>query len=83
VKDYKPSFSHFRHFYRVSGVATSDWVHVACSYFHDIEPAKALGVKRIWIDRDRTGEDRSAANAWLPDARGLATTVTRLMDQSA
>jgi 2-haloacid dehalogenase len=75
VEDYKPSRSHFRRFYRVSGVEMTDWVHVACSWFHDIEPAREMGVKRIWVDRDRTGENRSAATLWLPDATGLVAAV--------
>jgi 2-haloacid dehalogenase len=79
VMDYKPSRSHFRRFYRVSGVEMTDWVHVACSWFHDIEPARELGVKRIWVDRDRTGEDRSVATVWLPDATGLVEAVRRMV----
>jgi 2-haloacid dehalogenase len=79
VKDYKPSTGHFRRFYRLSGVDESNWVHVACSWFHDIEPARGLGIKRIWIDRDRSGQDKSAASAWLPDATALVDTVRRLL----
>jgi 2-haloacid dehalogenase len=75
VKDYKPAVSHFRRFFRVSGVETARWVHVACSFYHDIGPAKELGVKRVWIDRDRTGEDPAAATVRLSDARGLAAAV--------
>jgi 2-haloacid dehalogenase len=78
VKDYKPSISHFRRFFRVSGVAMSDWVHVACSWFHDIAPAREFGVKRIWIDRDRTGEDPAGATARLTDATGLVDAVKRV-----
>jgi 2-haloacid dehalogenase len=79
VKDYKPSPGHFRRFYRISGVKMANWVHVACSWFHDIEPARSFGIKRIWVDRDRTGEDRSAEMAWLPDARGLLEAVREVM----
>jgi 2-haloacid dehalogenase len=78
VKDYKPSPSHFRRFFRVSGVEMADWVHVACSWFHDIEPARELGIKRIWVDRDRMGEDPSGASARLPDATGLVEAVARM-----
>jgi 2-haloacid dehalogenase len=78
LKDYKPSLSHFRRFFRVSGVEMSDWVHVACSWFHDIVPAREFGTKRIWVDRDRTGEDPGAATMRLPDARGLVEAVKRL-----
>jgi 2-haloacid dehalogenase len=78
VKDYKPSLSHFRRFFRVSGVDMSDWVHVACSWCHDIAPAREFGLKRIWIDRDRTGEDASGATARLPDTRELVEAVNRV-----
>jgi 2-haloacid dehalogenase len=78
AKDYKPAPVHFRRFFRVSGVDLDSWVHVACSFFHDIGPAKELGVKRIWVDRDQTGEDPAWATARLPDARGLAATVEGL-----
>ena len=78
VKDYKPSLMHFRRFYRLSGVEMGDWVHVACSFYHDIEPAKELGVRRIWVDRDGTGEDPTNATRRLPNARGLANAVAAL-----
>jgi 2-haloacid dehalogenase len=82
VKDYKPSLTHFRRFYRVSGVAMADWVHVACSWFHDIEPARAMRIKRVWVDRDRTGHDPSGASIRLADATGLVDAVKRLMEAS-
>src|SRR5262245_50533527 len=81
VKDYKPSVTHFRRFFRVSGVEMADWVHVACSWFHDIEPARSLGLKRIWVDRDRTGQDPSGASARLADVTGLVAAVHPLMAQ--
>lgn len=77
VRSYKPAPGHFTHFRRQIGPSAT-WVHAACSWFHDIAPARALGVPRIWIDRDRTGEDPAAATAVLPDLRGLAATVQAL-----
>src|SRR5262245_23668165 len=47
VKDYKPALTHFRRFFRLTGVELENWVHVACSFFHDIGPARQMGVKRI------------------------------------
>jgi 2-haloacid dehalogenase len=79
VTDYKPSLSHFRRFFRVSGVEMSDWVHVACSWFHDIAPAREFGVKRIWIDRDHTGEDPGGATKRLTDAEGLVEAVRAVL----
>ncbi|HKA06279.1 MAG TPA: HAD family hydrolase [Gemmataceae bacterium] len=82
VKDYKPSLSHFRRFFRESGVGVSDWVHVACSWFHDIAPAREFGLKHIWIDRDRTGEDPAEVTVRLPDAKGLVAAVRRLIEST-
>jgi len=75
VKDYKPAPTHFRRFFRVSGVEPANWIHVACSFFHDIGPARELGIRRIWVDRDGTGEDASWADLRLTDGRGLAAAV--------
>ena len=60
VRDYKPAPTHFRHFSRISGARPRDWVHVANSWFHDIAPARDLGIPRVWLDRDDTGEDPAA-----------------------
>jgi 2-haloacid dehalogenase len=62
VRGYKPAPWHFRGFERVTRASKSDWVHVACSWYHDIAPAQTLGIKRVWLDRERTGEDPSSAS---------------------
>ena len=61
VGAYKPAPRHFERFMEVTGVSQPDWVHVACSWYHDIAPARALGIQRVWLDRDRTGEDERTA----------------------
>ncbi len=78
VCDYKPSLSHFRYFSRVSGVNHADWTHVACSGFHDLAPARELGIKRIWLDRDAVREDRWGATLRLESAVDLAAAVNQL-----
>ena len=78
VGSYKPARGHFQQFAR-RGVSREDWIHVACSYFHDIEPARALGIKRIWIDRDHTGEDPASASFVQPDLQDLAQSAQRVV----
>jgi 2-haloacid dehalogenase len=78
VQGYKPSLSHFRFFSRTSGVDHADWVHVACSWFHDIAPARKFGIYRIWLDRDGTGEDAAAASLRLSSAKGLAEAIAQM-----
>jgi hypothetical protein len=40
-------------------------------------------VKRVWVDRDKTGHDPSAAMRVLPDVTGLPKTVSELRDLPA
>ena len=79
VKSYKPDLGHFRRFQQQSGVAARHWVHAACSWFHDIEPARRLGFPRIWVERDRTGDDPAAASLVMPCVDGLAEVAMRLV----
>lgn len=79
VRDYKPSLSHFRSFAEVSGASHADWVHVACSFYHDIEPARKLGIRRIWFDRDRIGEDPTVATGHVHSAPQVCACVGRLL----
>ncbi|WP_246267552.1 HAD family hydrolase [Nonomuraea typhae] len=71
---YKPSHAHFDHFRAVHEPAT--WVHVAQSYVHDMVPAHALGLPRVWINRlSQQPADPSILQAVLPDLRGLLAAV--------
>jgi len=78
VADYKPSPSHFRRFRRVSGVKDGDWVHVANSWYHDITPARDLGIPHVWLDRDDTGEPATSALAHLHAAPGVREAIATL-----
>jgi 2-haloacid dehalogenase len=73
VRAYKPATAHFRRFADIA--MPQSWVHVACSWYHDIAPARELGVTRIWLDRDNTGEDPSAASARVTTAADVAAAV--------
>ena len=78
VCDYKPSPAHFRYFSRVSGVKAGEWVHVANSWYHDITPARALNIPRVWLDRDDTGEDPTDASVRLRSATEIGDAVATL-----
>lgn len=80
VRDYKPSPAHFRWFSQSSGVRAADWVHVACSWYHDIAPALELGIKRVWLDRDDTGQDAETASAHVRAAADVCGAVAALYD---
>ncbi|QYN32802.1 HAD hydrolase-like protein [Pseudonocardia sp. DSM 110487] len=75
VGSYKPNHNHFTRFAESFGATRDRWVHVAQSYFHDMEPAKALDVSRVWVNRNSDEHDPSIADAVLPDLDGLISTV--------
>ena len=76
---YKPSSKHFERFADVTRVARRDWVHVACSWYHDIAPARTLGIQRVWLDRDNTGHDERVASARIKSASGVPQAVSQLV----
>ena len=54
VGSYKPHRAHFDQLFveiERLGVARDHLLHVAESLFHDHEPAQALGLQSVWIDR--------------------------------
>ena len=79
VKSYKPALAHFERFAETTGVNRANWAHVACSWFHDIAPARQMNVSRIWLDRDRTGDDPSAASVRVETASQVGGCVRRLL----
>ncbi|WP_020673708.1 haloacid dehalogenase type II [Amycolatopsis nigrescens] len=78
VGTYKPHHNHFTRFEESFGVTRDRWVHVAQSYFHDMVPARELGISRIWINRLHESDDPSIADAVLPGLHGLAETVAQV-----
>ena len=76
VRGYKPEPWLFRGFERMTRVERGDWVHVGSDWYSDIAPAQALGVPRVWLDRDGGGLPPGAA---LRAASGVD--VVRAVDQ--
>ncbi|MGQ0642072.1 MAG: haloacid dehalogenase type II [Gemmatimonadaceae bacterium] len=60
VRSYKPSLKNFEHAFERIGVPRVRQLHVAQSLFHDIAPAKSLGLATVWVNR-RSGKDGSGA----------------------
>ena len=71
VRSYKPGLPHFERFEAETGVARERWVHAAVSWWHDIQPARTLGLRRVWVDRERSGHDASAATVRIENLAAL------------
>lgn len=65
AKSYKPSLNNFHLALRRIGMPTDKILHVACSLFHDIGPAKGLGLSTVWVNRRHNQEGFGA----LPPAQ--------------
>ena len=50
-RSYKPSLNNFRTAIGKLGVAPEEVVHVAESRYHDIAPARSLGIRSVWVNR--------------------------------
>jgi 2-haloacid dehalogenase len=51
VQSYKPAHGHWERFFEATTADKDHHVHVAASLFHDIAPARELGLKNVWINR--------------------------------
>ena len=51
VRSYKPAHAHWERFFELTTADQEHHVHVAASLLHDIEPARELGLKSVWINR--------------------------------
>jgi 2-haloacid dehalogenase len=75
VQSYKPDLGHFRRFAELTGATPDGWIHVANSWVHDIAPAARMGLRSVWVDRDRTGHPAKFAERRITAMRRLPETV--------
>lgn len=65
VSAYKPNHAHFELFRTTFGASADAWIHCAQSYFHDIKPTHAMGIPRIWVNRQGEKDDPGLADAMI------------------
>ena len=82
VRSYKPSANNFQVAFQRIGVSRTKILHVAQSLFHDIAPAKALGLSTVWVNRRHgkagpgaTPPAQAQPDFEVPDLRTLAQTI--------
>lgn len=69
VRAYKPSHQNFVRALAVMGIPKDRVLHAAQSRFHDVAPARALGIASVWVNRrhDRPGDGATAHSNAKPD----------------
>jgi 2-haloacid dehalogenase len=78
IGSYKPAHAHWEHFFEVTTATKDKHVHVAASFFHDIAPARELGLKNVWINRLGENADPEPDRE-LTDLSGLPETLDELV----
>ena len=78
VGSYKPALGHFERFEALSGVDRGEWGHAAVSWWHDMVPARELGIRRVWVDREDSGHDATTVTARVTDMASLARIAPEL-----
>jgi 2-haloacid dehalogenase len=78
IGSYKPARAHWDRFFAQTGAATDHHVHVAQSHFHDVVPARALGLTTIWVNRLGQRAEPPPTRE-LPDLTGLPDTLDELV----
>jgi 2-haloacid dehalogenase len=79
ARSYKPSLNNFRLAFERIGLPREKILHVAQSLYHDIIPARSLGLANVWVNR-RHGKAGSGAtppaqarpDVEVPDLESLA-----------
>ena len=62
VRSYKPDPAHFTECERRIG-GKKGWVHVAASYYHDVEPCLKKKIPVIWVNRNKQQLDAGTEEA--------------------
>jgi 2-haloacid dehalogenase len=79
ARSYKPSLNNFKLALERLGLPSDKVLHVAQSLYHDIAPAKMLGLSTVWVNRRRgkaghgaTRPSEAAPDLEVPDLKSLA-----------
>lgn len=89
ARSYKPSINNFQMALRTLALSPDRLLHAAQSVYHDVVPARSLGISTVWVNRKsaRPGigavrgsaalASEKRADLEVPDLAGLAAAVMR------
>ncbi len=87
ARSYKPSTNNFQMALRRLELSPDRLLHAAQSRYHDVVPARSLGISTVWVNRKsaRPGIGAVRASAGrpdleVPDLASLAAVMTRAQD---
>jgi 2-haloacid dehalogenase len=78
IGSYKPGHRHWQEFFARTRADRERHVHVAASLFHDIAPARELGLRSVWVNRLGERADPEPTRE-IRDLAGLADVLDELV----
>ena len=82
VRSYKPSLNNFKTAIKRMGMPSKEILHVAQSIYHDIIPAKKVGLSTVWVNRRKgkkgfgaTPLARSKPDLEVADLKSLVSVI--------
>jgi 2-haloacid dehalogenase len=69
ARAYKPSLTIFKLAQERTGIPPERWLHIGQSIYHDVLPAKSLGISTVWVNRPspRAGSGAAKSAEGEPD----------------
>ena len=69
ARSYKPSLNNFQMALRTLALSPDRWLHAGQSIYHDVVPARSLGIATVWVNRKsaRPGIGAVRVSAGQPD----------------
>jgi len=80
ARAYKPSLQIFKLAQRRIGVSPAKWLHVGQSIYHDVIPAKSLGIATVWVNRASPRPGAGAAKVALGEPGLEVSNLRELAD---
>ena len=89
ARSYKPSINNFQIALRRLGISPGQLLHAAQSIYHDVVPARSLGIATVWVNRksarpgigavraSAASDAERRADLEVPDLAGLAEKLTK------
>ncbi|MGD0790356.1 MAG: haloacid dehalogenase type II [Terriglobales bacterium] len=84
ARSYKPSINNFQMALRTLAISPDRLLHAAQSIYHDVVPARSLGISTVWVNRKSARPGIGAVRAStgrpdleVPDLASLAAVMTR------
>jgi 2-haloacid dehalogenase len=89
ARSYKPSINNFQMALRTLAISPDRLLHAGQSVYHDVEPARSLGISTVWVNRKSArpgigavrgaigGPSEKRPDLEVPDLAALAAAVVK------